>query len=99
MSTPPNQPRFVDMRIPLPWLITAVVLSIGALGSTVWTVAGQSNDLKLLVSASSKMEKRLDDREIKTETRAELLNDRLSTVDRTTDNLKLRVDALERLRK
>lgn len=95
----PTPPRFVDMRLPLPWLITAVVLSISALGSTVWTVAGQSNDLKLLVSASAKMEKRMDDREIKTETRAELLNDRLSTVDRTTDNLKLRVDALERYRK
>lgn len=97
MPAPPQ--RVVDMRMPLPWLITAVASSIIALSSMVWTVAGQSNDLKLLVMASSKMEKRLDDREAKTETRAELLNDRLSTVDRTTDNLKLRVDALERNRK
>lgn len=97
--TAPAPQRFVEMRIPLPFLITAIVISISALGSTVWTVAGQSNDLKLLVVASAKMEKRLDDREIKLETRAEMLNDRLSTVDRTTDNLKMRVDALERSRK
>lgn len=95
----PTPPRIVDMSLPLSWLISAVAISIITLGTTLWSVAGQSNDLKLLVVASAKMEKRLDDREAKSETRAEMLNDRLSTVDRTTDNLKLRVDALERLRK
>lgn len=84
------------MRIPLPWLITAVVLSLSALGSTVWTVAGQSNDLKLLLTASAKMEKRMDDNGAKADARSDEIRDRLSTVDRTTDNLKLRVDALER---
>ena len=97
--SPQNQPRVVDMRIPLPYLISAIVLSIGALASTVWTVAGQSNDLKLLVTASAKMEKRLDDNGAKADIRSEEMRDRFSTVDRITDNLKLRVDALERVRK
>lgn len=87
------------MRIPLPWLITAVVISMSALGSTVWTVAGQSNDLKLLVTASAKMEKRLDDNATKADARSDETRDRFSTVDRVTDNLKLRVDALERAKK
>lgn len=95
----PAPPRIVDMSLPLSWLISAVVVSVLTLGTTVWSVAGQSNDLKLLVISSSKMEKRLDDREAKYETKTEMFNDRLSTVDRTTDNLKLRVDALERNRK
>lgn len=94
-----SQPRVVDMRIPLPYLISAIVLSISALASTVWTVAGQSNDLKLLVTASAKMEKRLDDNSIKADARSEEMRDRFSTLDRVTDNLKLRVDALERTRK
>lgn len=91
--------RVVDMKIPLPWLITAVVLSLSALGSTVWTVAGQSNDLKLLVVASAKMEKRMEEGVAKADTRTEEMRDRFSNVDRTTDNLKLRVDALERGKK
>ena len=92
----PRTRRVVDMRIPLPYLISAVVISMSALGSTVWTVAGQSNDLKLLVIASAKMEKRMDDSAAKADVRSDEMRDRFSNVDRTTDNLKLRVDALER---
>jgi hypothetical protein len=94
--TTPHPQRVVDMRIPLPYLISAVAISIGALGSTLWTVAGQSNDLKLLVVASAKMEKRMEEGVAKADTRIEETRDRFSNVDRTTDNLKLRVDALER---
>jgi hypothetical protein len=97
--TSPHPQRVVDMRIPLPWLISAVVLSIGALGSTVWTVAGQSNDLKLLLTASAKMEKRMDDNGAKADARSDEMRDRFSNVDRTTDNLKMRVEALERAKK
>lgn len=86
----------VDMRIPLPYLISAVAITMASLGSTLWTVAGQSNDLKLLVVSTAKMEKRLEESVAKADTRQEEVRDRFATVDRTTDNLKLRVDALER---
>lgn len=89
-------PRMVDMRIPLPYLISTVCATMLALGSTLWTVAGQSNDLKLLVVSSAKMEKRMEEDRLKADTRMDESRDRFSNVDRTTDNLKLRVDALER---
>ena len=95
--TNPSPQRMVDMRIPLPYLISAVAGTILALGSTLWTVAGQSNDLKLLVVSSAKMEKRLEESVAKADTRQEEVRDRFANVDRTTDNLKLRVDALERM--
>ena len=74
----PRTRRVVDMRIPLPYLISAVVISMSALGSTVWTVAGQSNDLKLLVIASAKMEKRMDDSAAKADVRSDEMRDRFS---------------------
>ncbi len=88
--------RMVDMRIPLPYLISSVAAAMLALGSTLWTVAGQSNDLKLLVVSSAKMEKRMEEDRLKADVRSDESRDRFSNVDRTTDNLKLRVDALER---
>lgn len=91
--------RVVDMRMPLTWLITTGAAILLALGSTLWTVAGQSNDLKLLLMASAKLEKRMDDSGAKADARSDEMRDRFSNVDRTTDNLKLRVDALERAKK
>lgn len=89
MTTPQ---RIVDMRIPLTWLLTSASTMLSLLCLTLWSVASQSNKLETIASASIKMEKRLDDRDEKTEA----LRERMFNFDRTTDNLKLRVDALER---
>lgn len=67
-----------------------------ALGPTVWTVSSQSNKLELLLLSSAKMEKRIEEKETKAGLRSDESRDRFSNVDRTTDNFKLRVDALER---
>ncbi|CUI03869.1 hypothetical protein BN2497_13615 [Janthinobacterium sp. CG23_2] len=83
------------MRIPLTWLLTSASTMLSLLCLTLWTVAGQSNKLEQIAGTSVKMEKRLDDRDEKTEA----MRERMFNFDRTTDNLKLRVDALERLRK
>ena len=83
------------MRIPLTWLLSSAAIMISLLCTTLWTVAGQSNKLEQIVGTSVKLEKRLDDRDEKTEA----MRERMFNFDRTTDNLKLRVDALERLRK
>ncbi|NHZ78827.1 hypothetical protein F2P44_05970 [Massilia sp. CCM 8695] len=91
-----NSPqRIVDMRIPLTWLLTSASTILSLLCLTLWTVAGQSNKLEQIAGTSAKMEKRLDDRDEKTEA----MRERMFNFDRTTDNLKLRVDALERARK
>lgn len=83
------------MRMPLTWLITTGAAVLIALGSTLWTVAGQSNKLDQLIVTQAKMEKRFDDRDTKTED----MKERMFNFDRTTDNLKMRVDALERAKK
>ena len=89
------QKSVVDMKIPLPWLLTAGGAIIFTMATTLWSVAGQSNKLDQLLITTVKLEKRLDDRDEK----SEALRDRMSNFDRTADNLKLRVDALERLKK
>lgn len=83
------------MRMPLTWLITTGAAVLIALGSTLWTVAGQSNKLDQLIITQAKMEKRFDDRDTKTED----MKERMFNFDRVTDNLKMRVDALERAKK
>jgi hypothetical protein len=90
MSNPPQ--RIVDMRIPLTWLLTTAGVILATLCTTLWTVAGQSNKLDLIFVTQTKMEKRFDDRD----TKVEDMRDKMFNFDRTTDNLKLRVDALER---
>lgn len=89
-----NQMKVIDMKLPLSWLISAFATVVLFMASMVWNIAGQSNKLDQLIITNQKMEKRLDDRDVKTED----MRDRLFNFDRTTDNLKLRVDALERQR-
>jgi len=87
-----NPQRVVDMRVPLPWLISTTAVFLGALCSMLWSVAGQSNKLDQLIITNAKLEKRLDDRDEKTDA----LRERMFNFDRLTDGLKLRVEALER---
>lgn len=84
--------QWVDMRVPLTWLLTAAASIMITLGATLWNVSGQTNKLDLLITTYAKLEKRLDDRD----TKVDDMRDRMNGFDRTSDNLKLRVDALER---
>lgn len=93
--TPPRPPadhQMVDMRIPLTWLLSAAVAILTTLGATLWNIAGQSNKLDQLIVANAKLEKRLDDRDV----RLDMLREKISTYDRAIDALQMRVNNLER---
>jgi septal ring factor EnvC (AmiA/AmiB activator) len=83
------------MRVPLPWLLSSAAAVMMALGATLWNVAGQSNKLDQLIVTNQKLEKRLDDRD----TRIDNLRDKIFALERSNDNLTLRLDTLERAKK
>lgn len=93
MTQQPRQPsRIVDMQLPLPWLITSAALILSAMVGMVWSVAGQSNKLDQLLLSTTKLEKRVDERD----TRLDLLKENQYEGRRSQDALSLRVDAIER---
>lgn len=88
-------PKIVDLKLPLPWLISgaaAVALFMISLG---WNSSAQSSKLDQLIVANAKLEKRLDDRDI----RLDALRDAIYSVQRVTDTNALRITALESARK
>jgi len=93
MPTPP--PRIVDFKLPLPWLISGAVAMAIFMISVGWQASAQSNKLDQLISTNIKMEKRLDDRDIRLDT----LRDAQFALQRTTDTNSLRITALESSRK
>jgi CII-binding regulator of phage lambda lysogenization HflD len=92
MPTPREPERIVDMRIPLHWMLSTAGAILVTLCITLWNIAGQSNKLDQLIIANAKLEKRLDDRDV----RVDALRDRISAVERATDALAVRVDNIER---
>lgn len=87
--------QFVDMRVPLSWLLSSAATILVTLGATLWNIAGQSNKLDQLIVTNQKLEKRLDDRD----TRIDGLRDKIFALERANDNLTLRLDTLERAKK
>lgn len=91
---PDDQPnRVVDMRIPLHWLLTSAGAILVTLSATLWNIAGQSNKLDQLIVTNAKLEKRLDDRDV----RLDALRDKIFSLERAFDNATLRLEALERV--
>lgn len=91
----PREQQFVDMRVPLPWLLSSAAAIMVTLGATLWNIAGQSNKLDQLIVTNQKLEKRLDDRD----TRIDSLRDKIFALERAADNLTLRIESLERAKK
>jgi septal ring factor EnvC (AmiA/AmiB activator) len=94
-TTEDKDQQFVDMRVPLSWLLSSAATIVFMLGATLWNIAGQSNKLDQLVITNQKLEKRLDDRD----TRIDGLRDKIFGLERANDNLNLRIDTLERAKK
>lgn len=87
--------KIVDFKLPLPWLITSAVI-VGSFMLTLgWNSSAQSSKLDQLIVANAKLEKRLDDRDI----RLDALRDAIYAVQRVNDTNALRITALETLRK
>lgn len=84
--------RIVDMRIPLHWLLSTAGTILVTLAVTLWNIAAQSNKLDVLIEANAKLEKRLDDRDI----RLDVLRDRVSQLERAADARAVRLENLER---
>jgi hypothetical protein len=84
--------RFVDMRIPLHWLLSTAGAIIVTLAATLWNIAQQTNKLDTLIEANSKLEKRLDDRDI----RLDVLKDRVAQLERAADARTVRLENVER---
>ena len=91
----PNPPRIVDLKLPLPWLISGAVATALFMATLGWNSSAQSSKLDQLITANAKLEKRLDDRDIRLDT----MRDNIYTIQRVQDTLSLRVTALEGMRK
>lgn len=91
---PPEVPPTIntDMKLPLPWLLTSVAAIMMSMGGMVWSVAGQSNKLDQLIVNTSKLEKRVDERD----SRVEIMKDAQYEARRVQDLLTQRIDNLER---
>lgn len=94
MSTPAQ--RVIDLKLPLTWLLGSAAALIFIVASAAWTASAQSSKLEakidLLIGANTKFEKRLDDRDVT----AEVLRQKIQDVNSTTENLKWRLEAIER---
>lgn len=91
-STPP---RIVDLKLPLPWLISGAAASAIFMATLGWNSSAQSSKLDQLIQANQKLEKRLDDRDV----RLDSMRDAIFAVQRVTDTNALRITALESTRK
>ncbi len=92
---PAPTPRIVDFKLPLPWLISGAVAMALFMTSLGWQASTQSNKLDQLILTNVKLEKRLDDRDVRLDT----LRDSQFALQRTTDTNSLRITALESSRK
>lgn len=55
--------RIVDVKFPLPWLITTAAALVVSIASLTWQVAGANSKLEALASEAGKVERRLDTRD------------------------------------
>jgi outer membrane murein-binding lipoprotein Lpp len=94
MPSPPSA-RIIDFKLPLPWLITSAIIVGGFMLSLGWNSSAQSSKLDQLIVANIKLEKRLDDRDI----RLDAMRDSIYAVQRVNDTNSLRITALESARK
>lgn len=83
--------RIIDFRLPITWLVGSAIGLGSALLTLGWQASGQSNKMDAIIASNEKMEKRLDERDI----RVEALRDSLYTQQRMTDANTLRITALE----
>ena len=84
-------PKIVDFKLPLPYLISGVIAVAVFMITLGWNASTQSSKLDQLIQANIKMDKRLDDRDI----RMDSLRDSIYGVQRVTDTNALRITALE----
>lgn len=87
--------KVIDLKLPLPWLISGALTVAAFMVSLGWQSSAQSSKLDQLITANVKLEKRLDDRDI----RLDAMRDSIYAVQRVTDTNSLRITALESLRK
>ncbi len=92
-QSPPN--RVIDMKLPLPWLISGAATVAAFMISLGWQSSAQSSKLDQLIIANVKLEKRLDDRD----GRIDALRDSIYSLQRINDTHSLRITALESARK
>jgi hypothetical protein len=91
--------RVIDLKLPLSWLIGSAGVIIGLVITVTWNASAQTRNLEnkidLLIVTNTKMEKRLDDRDGKTDNLYGKVND----LERAMDGIKMRLDFQERSRK
>lgn len=59
----PRASRVVDVKFPLPWLITTAGAVVGSIAALTWQVAGANGRLETMVVEVGKVERRLDTRD------------------------------------
>lgn len=59
----PRAARVVDVKFPLPWLITTAGTLVASIAALTWQVAGANGRLETMVVEVGKVERRLDTRD------------------------------------
>lgn len=80
--------QFIDMKMPLTWLLSSATTIMITLGVTLWNIAQQSYKLDQLILANTKIEKRLDDRDA----RIDILRDKISSLENQVNTIIIRLD-------
>lgn len=93
MTHPPA--RIVDFKLPLPWLISGAIIVAMFMATLGWNSSAQSSKLDQLILANMKLEKRLDDRDVRLDT----MRDAIFAAQRVSDKHDLRITTLESARK
>lgn len=86
-----HQSRIVDMKLPLPYVISGVIAITGFMIVVGWNASASQSKLDQLIVANTKLEKRLDDRDI----RLDSFRDLMAKMQSSTDMNTLRITALE----
>lgn len=97
--TQPPQPRIIDTKLPLTWLLTTAGAIIVALCGFALTLNSNTEKtqakLDLLITNIGKLEKRVDDRD----TRTDAIKELQYAMQRIVDTHTLRIESLERRQK
>jgi hypothetical protein len=86
-----NPIRVIDMKMPLPALISGTVAVATFMMWMGWQAANQTNKMEDLILTTAKLEKRLDDRDA----RLDALRDTLFELRRNNDMNTMRITSLE----
>jgi len=86
--------KMLDLKVSLTWLISGAITAAIFMCTVGYQIASSNSKLEQIVVTVAKLEKKLEDRDMRYET----LRDNLFAIQRITDSVAVRITALELVR-